>query len=678
MLSVTENGNSATRPMQGTATAPAKLVWSSPTSPYDFGPLRVSDVTTYVAFTLTNTGDLATSTLGSVGRTGDTVDFYASSGSTPTLNTCTGTSLGGHSSCFVKVRFDPQSAGAKSQVVSITATTGGTASFTTNGTGVWRLLVNKTGSSSNGAVVSTTPAGGINCDDANTDCEELYTDGTSVTLTATPDSCSQPVAWTGCTSSTATTCTLTMNSTGASGGTKTVTAVFNAKPFTLMVNKTGSATLFNTATAANGSVTSSPAGITCDLANTDCSQTYNCGTSVTLTATPQASTLAPNPQFFAFQAWGGQCVGSNNPSCTFTINANTTVTAKFTPINRAFVSSVAYNGAGKDSVGNGAGAGTGGADSNCAALATAAGLTGTFKAWISDSSTDAKQRFSGTTRGWVRLDGRPVADTITNLTTTRQFFHHITLDETATGQTGDVWTGTNADGTKRLNGTGTTVLACNDWANATASYSGGYGNCYAGAYNWTSSSTATCNAFKRLYCFQDNYNAPVLPTVPPGSRLAFFTTGLYSIAASGSDITTMDALCQTEAAAAGLSGSGWKALVAPNGATAASRFVDGAEWYRVDGIPLFFYSTLTAGNPPGTPLDVTASGSYWPDNRVYTGAADTNTSGTTATTCTNWTSNVGTNATEGRSGFADASWFANYVSQSCVSSAPAHLYCLQP
>ena len=68
----------------------------------------------------------------------------------------------------------------------------------------------------------------------------------------------------------------------------------------------------------SGSVTSSPAGINC---GSDCTETYDAGTGVTLTATPQGGST--------FAGWGGACTGSST-TCTLTMNASRSVTATFT------------------------------------------------------------------------------------------------------------------------------------------------------------------------------------------------------------------------------------------------------------------------------------------------------------------------------------------------------------
>jgi hypothetical protein len=71
----------------------------------------------------------------------------------------------------------------------------------------------------------------------------------------------------------------------------------------------------------SGKVTSSPAGINC---GSDCSETYNAGTSVTLTATANTGST--------FTGWsGGGCEGDGQ--CVLTINATKTVTANFSAVS---------------------------------------------------------------------------------------------------------------------------------------------------------------------------------------------------------------------------------------------------------------------------------------------------------------------------------------------------------
>jgi hypothetical protein len=131
------------------------------------------------------------------------------------------------------------------------------------------------------------------------DCTESYPVGTQVTLTAAPPSADRSIftGWSGACVGTNPTCVVTMNAA------KAVTAAFTSVHLT--VTKVGS-----------GSVTSAPAGIDC---GTTCSRPVAPGTTVTLTAVPDAGSI--------FAGWSGACAGT--ATCAVTVNTATGVTATF-------------------------------------------------------------------------------------------------------------------------------------------------------------------------------------------------------------------------------------------------------------------------------------------------------------------------------------------------------------
>lgn len=97
-----------------------------------------------------------------------------------------------------------------------------------------------------------------------------------------------------------------------------------------------------------------------------------------------------------------------------------------------------------------------GADTICVNLATAAGLVGTYKAWLFDGTTSAANRLTQSPWPYVLVNGTKVADTWADLTD-GTLDHAIDLDETgAVVAVSEVWTGTHTDGTK-------TGADCTSW-----------------------------------------------------------------------------------------------------------------------------------------------------------------------------------------------------------------------
>ena len=147
----------------------------------------------------------------------------------------------------------------------------------------------------------TSSPGGIDC---GLDCGEAFAYGTPVTLTAAPDPGTDFTGWSGggCTGP-STTCTVTMDQA------RSVTADFALQTPALTAGRSGNG---------SGSVASSPAGIDCGA---DCSESYDYGTPVTLTAVPETGS--------SFTGWsGGGCTGTG--ACTVTMDQARSVTAGFT------------------------------------------------------------------------------------------------------------------------------------------------------------------------------------------------------------------------------------------------------------------------------------------------------------------------------------------------------------
>jgi len=139
-----------------------------------------------------------------------------------------------------------------------------------------------------------------------------------------------------------------------------------------------------------------------------------------------------------------------------------------------------------------------GADASCQSLADAAGLSGTYKAWLSDSTTNVRDRFTQATGPYVRVDGARIADDwadLTNNPTVSPLQANINVDETGSTVSAQVWTGSTFNG-------GSFGLDCLDWSSNNSADRARSGNVNRTDLGWTSIASPTCNTANRLYCFQ--------------------------------------------------------------------------------------------------------------------------------------------------------------------------------
>jgi hypothetical protein len=163
----------------------------------------------------------------------------------------------------------------------------------------YTLTLQKAGTGS-GTVISQPT--GIDC---GTDCTESYQSSTAITLTATPNSGSTFAGFSGdakCSDSFS--ITADMN----------CTAIFNRETppptpnYTLTIQKEGTG---------SGTVSSQPTGIDC---GNDCTESYQSGTVIQLTATPETGSL--------FIGWSGACEGTKS-STTVTLDTAKECVANF-------------------------------------------------------------------------------------------------------------------------------------------------------------------------------------------------------------------------------------------------------------------------------------------------------------------------------------------------------------
>ncbi len=143
------------------------------------------------------------------------------------------------------------------------------------------------------------------------------------------------------------------------------------------------------------------------------------------------------------------------------------------------------------------------ADAICQSEASAAGLLGTYRAWLSNSLESGTPSSPATTFDlgagpYVRIDGAIVADDWADLTDGTL---NVPINVTPSGSTitsGYVWTGTLVDGTAASTAPAST---CDEWTNTGADARAGAAPATNSA--WTNLAfPSSCSASWRLYCFQ--------------------------------------------------------------------------------------------------------------------------------------------------------------------------------
>lgn len=169
-----------------------------------------------------------------------------------------------------------------------------TATFGAAPVGTLPLAVSRSGQ---GTVTSSPP--GIDC---GATCSNVFALGSRISLTATPAAGWRFVSWGGSCAGTSPTCVVTLSTPQA------VTAAFEEIPATYPVAVTTSGT---------GSVTSTPAGISCGAT---CSASFGNGASIRLRAAAQAG--------WQFAGWRGACTG-RAATCALTMDGPKAVSASF-------------------------------------------------------------------------------------------------------------------------------------------------------------------------------------------------------------------------------------------------------------------------------------------------------------------------------------------------------------
>ena len=132
-------------------------------------------------------------------------------------------------------------------------------------------------------------------------------------------------------------------------------------------------------------------------------------------------------------------------------------------------------------------------------------LSGTYKAWLSDSKTNASARLSHSDLPYVNRKGKPIAANWTELTggalQCNDIMNYDETGEYAPKQFNLVWTGTDGSGMKH-----SYLKFCNDWTSGDVWWGGMCGSTMAPESNfggcWTEWGWRDCDDWNRLYCVE--------------------------------------------------------------------------------------------------------------------------------------------------------------------------------
>lgn len=201
------------------------------------------------------------------------------------------------------------------------------------------------------------------------------------------------------------------------------------------------------------------------------------------------------------QATGGACQANKdccNRDCANNICAVPVLTCGSGGPCRAFRSSESYQG----NLG-----GVLGADAKCQTLADAAGLGGTYIAWISDDGNGfPANRFVQSTTPYVLVEGTQIAANWTALTS-GTLDNALSRDEYGVVRDFRAWTDTTADGTPQRYNSNPPRDNCDGWTSNSGDNSGGYyGQADRTDQLWTAGVQGTnnqlCSDSVPIYCFE--------------------------------------------------------------------------------------------------------------------------------------------------------------------------------
>jgi hypothetical protein len=134
-------------------------------------------------------------------------------------------------------------------------------------------------------------------------------------------------------------------------------------------------------------------------------------------------------------------------------------------------------------------------DCICQTLADNALLDGTYKAWLSDDTMDARDRLTQANVPYIRVDGEVVvANSFADLVD-GSLMNPIFLTEDGGAPRSEVWTGTRPDGTAAPDN-------CANWTSQSNADLGTVGAPFLSDVTWTERFSSNCDNELFIYCIE--------------------------------------------------------------------------------------------------------------------------------------------------------------------------------
>ncbi|MEN0066194.1 MAG: Ig-like domain-containing protein [Myxococcota bacterium] len=331
-------------------------------------------------------------------------------------------------------------------------------------------------------------------------------------------------------------------------------------------------------------------------------------------------------------------------------------------------------------------------DAICTSEAAEAGLTGTFRALLSDGVSDAgcalydlEGKMSETcgmnsfpsVRTWQRPDGLPLGDSATMFEAFLLHPLNQTLAKSPSGTVG-MWYGTRP-------------YNCGDWTRGDADVDGrihwGIETRLRPPEDTWASNLWSCDSELPLVCLQIDESVPLSPPREAGLRVFVSSAsgsanlGSWPEANGATGIAAGDAICQSLAAAAGLTTTGeFLALLSDPNVDAVDRFPAQGPWVRMDGALLgeTFLEMLEPAT--GRPFDETGAmieaDPLARFHRVWTGTASSDGHALGNDQCATWT-DESSNAFTAFGSYAVTGLWATSWSGIIPCFSEGHLYCVE-